>query len=77
MKDGQRWDVVMTSVLGHVMGMDFGKEYSNWSSCNTEDLFHVPIENNINPVLFMQSIAHAKFTYVGNERCGRKPKGSG
>lgn len=50
MKGGERLEVVMTSVLGHVMEMDFGPAYANWSTTVTEDLFNVPIVNAVNPV---------------------------
>lgn len=43
MQGNERWEMVMTAVLGHVMGMDFGPEYANWSACITEDLFGAPI----------------------------------
>ena len=38
-----RWggtcNVVMTSVLGHLTGLDFETQYRNWSSCNPSQLF--------------------------------------
>ena len=31
--------VVMTSVLGHLTGLDFDKKYKNWKSCQPSQLF--------------------------------------
>ena len=51
MLGGQRVDVVMTSVLGHVMGMDFGPQYSSWNNTPIESLFTVPISHTVSDVL--------------------------
>lgn len=29
----------MTSVLGHLVGLDFEQRYKNWKSCNPGELF--------------------------------------
>lgn len=41
----QQWgncDVTMTSVLGHLTGLDFPQEYRAWKSCNPNVLFDAP-----------------------------------
>jgi DNA topoisomerase III len=35
-------DVVMTSVLGHLTGLDFEQRYRAWKSCPPSDLFEAP-----------------------------------
>lgn len=35
-------DVTMTSVLGHLTGLDFPPEYRSWKSCNPSVLFEAP-----------------------------------
>jgi DNA topoisomerase III len=39
--------VVMTSVLGHLTGLDFDKEYKNWRSCPPSQLFEAETEITI------------------------------
>lgn len=35
-------DVTMTSVLGHLTGLDFEQRYKNWRSCSPSQLFEAP-----------------------------------
>lgn len=37
----------MTSVLGHMMEMEFRGEYKKWNGCNPEDLFTAPIDKTV------------------------------
>lgn len=37
----------MTSVLGHMMELEFQEEYRKWSSCNPEDLFTAPVNKSV------------------------------
>ncbi|KAI9179876.1 DNA topoisomerase [Blastocladiella emersonii ATCC 22665] len=41
--------VVVTSVLGHLMGTDFTGGNRNWRSCPPEELFHAPVVKAVNP----------------------------
>lgn len=50
MLGGQRVDVTMTSVLGHVMGIDFGAEYSNWNNTILENLFDADLVESVSSV---------------------------
>lgn len=50
MLNGQRADVVMTSVLGHVMGVDFTQEYANWNTVEIESLFGARIVEKVSEV---------------------------
>ena len=37
----------ITSVLGHLMGLEFDESYQKWQSCRPEDLFHAPIKKEV------------------------------
>ena len=41
---GAMADMVMTSVSGHLLGMDFGEQYRKWYSCHPVQLFDLPIQ---------------------------------
>ena len=41
-------DMTMTSVSGHLLDFDFGPRYASWQSCRPEDLFDVPIVEQVN-----------------------------
>ncbi|KUL90535.1 hypothetical protein ZTR_00298 [Talaromyces verruculosus] len=40
-------EVTMTSVIGHLTGLEFGKEYKGWTSCPPSLLFEVPVFENV------------------------------
>ncbi|KAK5100556.1 DNA topoisomerase [Lithohypha guttulata] len=40
-------DVTMTSVLGHLTGLDFDQRYRKWTSCPPSQLFEAPIQVTI------------------------------
>lgn len=40
----------MTSVIGHLTGLEFGKEYKGWTSCPPSMLFEVPVFENVDAV---------------------------
>jgi DNA topoisomerase-3 len=37
----------MTSVLGHLMELEFKEPYNKWHSCRPEDLFTAPMEKTV------------------------------
>ena len=39
----QKCDMVMTSVSGHLLGMDFDEKYRKWWSCSPVELFDLPV----------------------------------
>ena len=39
-------NMVMTSVSGHLLGMDFSEQYRKWYSCHPVQLFDLPVEKN-------------------------------
>ena len=43
-------EVTMTSVIGHLTGLEFGKEYKGWTSCPPSLLFEVPVFENVDTV---------------------------
>lgn len=43
-------EVTMTSVIGHLTGLEFGKEYKGWTSCPPSLLFEVPVFENVDVV---------------------------
>lgn len=40
---GQRSQMVMTSVSGHLLALEFVGTYKNWQSCNPLTLFDAPV----------------------------------
>jgi DNA topoisomerase III len=36
--------MIMTSVSGHLLSMDFGQQFKGWRSCSPLELFDAPIE---------------------------------
>ena len=38
--------MVMTSVSGHLLGMDFSEQYRRWFSCHPVQLFDLPVEKS-------------------------------
>jgi hypothetical protein len=41
--------MVITSVAGHLIHIDFPLAYQNWQKCPLLSLFEAPIERKINP----------------------------
>jgi DNA topoisomerase III len=46
-----RSTVKFTSVIGHIVGQDFGPNYRKWNSCDPGALFEAPIISSIVDVL--------------------------
>jgi DNA topoisomerase III len=42
--DGQQCSMHITSVVGHLMQIEFDEKYMKWNSCNPEELFAAPIK---------------------------------
>lgn len=40
----------MTSVIGHLYGLDFRQEFRKWHSCPPGQLFEAPIVETLDPV---------------------------
>lgn len=40
---GQKCHMVMTSVSGHLLALDFVSSYKSWQSCNPLTLFDAPV----------------------------------
>jgi DNA topoisomerase-3 len=45
--NGQRVDMVMTAVAGHLMGIDFDPSFKSWKSCDPVALFEAPVIRQI------------------------------
>ena len=43
---GVQSNMVMTSVSGHLLGMDFSEQYRKWFSCHPVELFDLPVEKS-------------------------------
>ncbi|XP_058446097.1 DNA topoisomerase 3-alpha [Malaya genurostris] len=43
---GQRVQMVMTSVSGHLLNFEFLPSFRGWNSCNPEQLFEAPVRKN-------------------------------
>lgn len=42
--------VTMTSVIGHLYGLDFREEFRKWHSCPPGQLFEAPVVETLDPV---------------------------
>lgn len=40
----------MTSVIGHLNGLDFEQRYKKWQSCRPGELFDAPVIESVDPV---------------------------
>ena len=46
--NGRRYDMVVTSVSGHIMELDFDAAHRKWSSCDPVALFEAPVRKQLN-----------------------------
>jgi DNA topoisomerase IA len=53
---GQNASMSITSVLGHLMGLEFDESYQKWQSCRPEELFTAPIKKDVNLRPLMNSL---------------------
>lgn len=44
---GQPCHMLMTSVTGHLMELDFDERYRKWHSCDPADLYHAPVRKHV------------------------------
>ena len=44
--NGVMSNMSMTSVSGHLLGMDFSEQFRKWYSCNPVQLFELPVEKS-------------------------------
>jgi DNA topoisomerase-3 len=42
--------VTMTSVVGHLTGLDFDRQYKGWQSCPPGSLFEAPVQETVDKV---------------------------
>ena len=47
--------VIMTSVVGHLTGLEFAQEYRKWNACAPGQLFDAPIETGVDKVCLQYS----------------------
>lgn len=40
----------MTSVIGHLTGLDFERQYKGWQSCPPSVLFEAPVNEDVDKV---------------------------
>ena len=52
--NGRNCDMSMTSVSGHLLGLEFEQKYRKWYSCQPSQLFHLPVQKqcpqNMEPI---------------------------
>lgn len=56
--------VTMTSVLGHLMAVEFSQEYRKWTSCEPAQLFDAPI------VRYVDNVGQYLLTIVPSTQAG-------
>lgn len=56
---GQQCDMLMTSVTGHLMELEFEDQYRKWHSCDPVDLFQAPVRKKVPQV--WQILAYGLF----------------
>lgn len=56
----QQCDMVMTSVAGHLMELEFTEQFRKWHSCDPVSLFDAPVRKHVPQVIF--SILMLKLT---------------
>ncbi len=45
--------MTVSSVLGHIMSLDFDKKYRGWNSCHPKALFDAPVFKRVSEVGFV------------------------
>jgi DNA topoisomerase III len=68
---GQTASMSITSVLGHLMELEFDESYQKWSSCLPEQLFTAPIKKEV-PSSSSLLIPHSKTNQVGSKMLNLK-----
>jgi hypothetical protein len=58
---GQRCQMTMTSVLGHLLACDFPPQYKQWTQCDPVELFTTPIHWSVPPVSYNENTVHRYF----------------
>lgn len=48
---GQPCHMLMTSVIGHLMELEFDDRYRKWHSCDPADLYQAPVHKSVPEVL--------------------------
>ena len=71
---GENVDMVFTSVLGHLMELDFVQPFRSWGGCRPGDLFTAPVEKRVRG-RGCAWVGMYMYTYVCNMRKSR-PGGS-
>lgn len=49
-------EVTMTSVIGHLTGLEFAREYKGWTSCPPSLLFEVPVYESVDTVSLLMPL---------------------
>lgn len=55
--EGRAVTMVVTSVLGHLMGMDFAPPFDNWTHCSPVQLFTAPVVKTVAAVRLNEWLA--------------------
>lgn len=63
----------MTSVIGHLTGLDFERQYKGWMSCPPGSLFEAPVQESVDKVAGSQTtprigLANSDLGQAGNCR---------
>lgn len=53
---GQHCQMVVTSVIGHLMELEFEDRFRKWHSCDPAHLYHAPVRKFVPEVSFFSSI---------------------
>ena len=53
---GQHCQMVVTSVIGHLMELEFEDRFRKWHSCDPAHLYHAPVRKFVPEVCFFSSI---------------------
>jgi hypothetical protein len=71
--------VTMTSVLGHLTGLDFDRQYKGWLSCPPGSLFEAPVQEAVDKVgdLWLSQLSSAnvfsRISYQSQKTFATKP----
>jgi len=51
--NGQPCRMLMTSVIGHLMELEFADRYRKWHSCDPADLYQAPVMKHVPEVILL------------------------
>lgn len=66
---GQPCHMLMTSVTGHLMELEFEDRYRKWHSCDPVDLYVAPVRKHVPEVILLFTFFASQMMYASKQAC--------